>query len=298
MGGYVRDHLLGQPSKDVDIEVFGLSAAALENTLGEFGSVITVGRAFGVYKVKGVDADFSLPRRDSKVAPGHRGFEVTVDQGLDFAEAARRRDFTVNSIGFDPLSVSLLDPHGGVSDLNAGVLRATDPRHFAEDPLRGMRAAQFVARFELSPDPQLLQLCSALDLAELPGERLLDEFRKLLLKGVRPSLGLEFLQRTGLIETFPELAALVGVAQDPAWHPEGDVWTHTLMVVDEAARLRGSANDEALMFAALCHDLGKAHTTEQDETGRVRSPAHDRAGVALAETFLERLRVARALTSF
>ena len=178
VGGFVRDHLLGLISKDVDIEVFGLPGPALEETLEEFGTVITVGRAFGVYKVKGLEADLALPRRDSKVAPGHRGFEVTVDEGLEFAEAARRRDFTINSIGYDPLTRTWLDPYNGVADLEAGMLRATDVTQFAEDPLRGMRAAQFIARFELTPDDELESLCRLLDLGELPGERLLEEFRK------------------------------------------------------------------------------------------------------------------------
>ena len=291
VGGFVRDHLLGLISKDVDIEVFGLPGPALEETLEEFGTVITVGRAFGVYKVKGLEADLALPRRDSKVAPGHRGFEVTVDEGLEFAEAARRRDFTINSIGYDPLTRTWLDPYNGVADLEAGMLRATDVTQFAEDPLRGMRAAQFIARFELTPDDELESLCRLLDLGELPGERLLEEFRKMLLKGVRPSLGLEFLSRTRLIRHFPELEALEGVPQDAEWHPEGDVWTHTLMVVDEAAKLRTGEQDEAMMFAALCHDLGKPATTEVGEDGRVRSPAHDTAGVPVTVRFLERLRI-------
>lgn len=290
VGGYVRDKLRGEESKDLDVEVFGLDLAGLERTLARFGEVIAIGRAFGVLQVKGLSIDFSLPRRDSKVASGHKGFEIVFDPGLDFASAARRRDLTINSIGLDPLSGEILDPHGGRADLERRVLRATDPAHFSEDPLRGLRVAQFAARFEMAIDPELERLCRALDLSELSAERVLEEWRKLLLKGVRPSLGLELLRKTDLIRFSPELAALIGVAQDPEWHPEGDCWVHNQLVVDEAAKLRdGGADDAPLMFGALLHDVGKPPTTVT-ENGRVRSPSHDVRGVELATAFLERMR--------
>ena len=177
VGGYVRDRLLGVESKDFDVEIYGLSPDAVADLLADFGELIQVGRAFGVLRVKGVDADFSLPRRDSKSGSGHRGFDIAFDPDLDFAEASRRRDLTVNSIGLDPLSGEILDPHGGRADLERGVLRATDPGHFAEDPLRGLRTAQFAARLEMAPDAQLTGLCSKLDVAELPAERIYEELR-------------------------------------------------------------------------------------------------------------------------
>jgi tRNA nucleotidyltransferase (CCA-adding enzyme) len=290
VGGYVRDKLRGEESKDLDVEVFGLDLLALERTLARFGEVISIGRAFGVLQIKGLSIDFSLPRRDSKVAGGHKGFEIAFDPGLDFAAAARRRDLTINSIGLDPLTGEILDPHGGRADLERRVLRATDPAHFSEDPLRGLRVAQFAARFEMAIDPELERLCRALDLSELSAERVLEEWRKLLLKGVRPSLGLEFLRGTGLLRFTPELAALIGVPQDPEWHPEGDCWVHNQLVIDEAARLRdGGADDAALMFGALLHDVGKPATTVV-ENGRVRSPSHDVRGVEPAAAFLTRMR--------
>ena len=149
VGGFVRDRLLGVDSKDYDVEVYGLAPEALAEVLARFGEIIEVGRAFGVLRVKGIDADFSLPRRDSKRGRGHRGFDVAFDPQLDFAEASRRRDLTINSIGFDPLGGEILDPHGGRADLERRVLRATDPVHFPEDPLRGLRTAQFAARLEM-----------------------------------------------------------------------------------------------------------------------------------------------------
>ncbi|MCY4284355.1 MAG: HD domain-containing protein [Thiotrichales bacterium] len=238
VGGWVRDHLLGVRSKDVDIEVFGLRIERLEALLADFGRVHAVGRAFGVFRVGGIDVDFSLPRRDSKRGPGHRGFDVTPEPTLDFAEAARRRDLTVNSIGLDPLTGEMLDPHGGRRDLERRVLRATDPEHFPEDPLRGLRVAQFSARLEMTPDEELVALCRTLDLDQLSGERVFDEFTKLLLRAARPSIGFRFLEESGQLRFFPELDALRGVPQEPEWHPEGDVWVHTLMVLDAAAALR------------------------------------------------------------
>jgi tRNA nucleotidyltransferase (CCA-adding enzyme) len=291
VGGWVRDRLRGLEAKDVDVEVFGLELARVAELLARFGEVIEVGRSFGVLRVKGLDVDFALPRRDSKVAAGHRGFEIACDPRLDYATAARRRDLTINSISFDPLTEEVIDPHGGRADLERRVLRATDPHHFPEDPLRGMRVAQFAARFEMQPDAGLIRLCAGLDLSELPGERLFEELRKLLQKGVRPSLGLAFLEQTRLLRFFPQLDALRGVPQDPEWHPEGDVWVHTLMVVDEAARLRGNDADLdlALMFGALCHDLGKPLTTAEQD-GRIVSPAHDLEGDAPTRELLARLR--------
>ncbi len=302
VGGQVRDRFLGRPSADVDVEVLGLAPDGLEALLGGFGKVRAVGRSFGVLRVDGLDADFSLPRRDNKTGPGHRGFAVEVDPSLDFATAARRRDFRINSMGFDPLTGELLDPWDGRADLAAGKLRVTDPGHFAEDPLRGLRAAQFAARFELEPDGELVALARGLDLGELPAERVLGEFRKLLLLGARPSIGFEFLRGAGLIRHFPEVEALIGVPQQPRWHPEGDVWVHTMMVLDRAAALRrggddgagldDGGDDEALMFAALCHDFGKPAAT----TAELRSPGHDLAGVEPARRFLARMRAPHRLT--
>lgn len=296
VGGIVRDHLLGLSSKDYDLEVYGLPLDRLEAVLGTFGEVIAIGRAFGVLRIKGVEADFSIPRRDSKTGRGHRGFLVELDPTLEFAEAARRRDLTINSIGYDPLTGEILDPHGGRKDLEQGVLRATDPERFAEDSLRALRVAQFAARFEMEPDQELHRICAGLDLSDLAGERIFEELKKLLLKGRRPSVGFEFLRTTGLLRFFPELETMVGVPQDPVWHPEGTVWEHTMMVVDEAADLRiGDADlDLALMWGAVLHDVGKPPTTFEEE-GRIRSPGHEAEGVPLTEDLLGRLRAPKAL---
>ena len=292
VGGWVRDYLLGTRSKDVDIEVSGLGVDRLEALLARFGKVHAVGRAFGVFRVGGIDADFSLPRRDSKRGPGHRGFDVAPDPWLDFAHAARRRDLTVNSMGFDPLTGDVLDPHGGGRDLERGVLRATDPAHFPEDPLRGLRVAQLAARLEMAPDGELVALCRGLDPSELSGERVFDELTKLLLHAAKPSIGLEVLENTGQLRFFPELDALRDVPQDPEWHPEGDVWVHTLMVLDVAATLRdnaagaGQARSRVHGHPARMMRDGEAIAGEGDDAGP--SPAatapHDAGGEGLHRT--------------
>jgi len=262
--------------------------------LGAFGQTVAVGRAFGVLRVKGLDVDFSLPRASSAGA-GVRGDLARADPRLDFAGAARRRDLSINAMGMDLASGTILDPLGGRADLAARRLRAADPALFGEDPVRGMRVARFAARLGFTLDDALLALCRGLDLSAVAPERLLEEWRKILLQPERPSVAMRVLDDTALIEFFPAIAALRGVPQDPGWHPEGDVWVHTLMVLDAAAALRsGGEEDAALMFAALCHDLGKPRTTT-DEGGRVRSPGHEAAGARTARGVLQGLRASSAL---
>jgi tRNA nucleotidyltransferase (CCA-adding enzyme) len=292
VGGWVRDRLLGLPSKDVDLEVFGVPASDLRALLDDFGRVETVGESFTVYKIG--DLDVSLPRRESKVGRGHRAFAVEGDPSMSFDEAARRRDFTINAIGWDLLDHEYVDPFHGGDDLERRVLRVVDASRFAEDSLRVLRAVQFTARFELTIAPATRDLCRAIPLDDLPAERVWGEVEKLLLLPARPSLGLAAALDLGVVERlFPEMAALVGCDQEPAWHPEGDVWVHTLLVVDEAhARIHDLPRHAqlAVMLGAVCHDLGKPATTAFQD-GRIRSLGHEEAGVAPALALLDRLNV-------
>jgi tRNA nucleotidyltransferase (CCA-adding enzyme) len=293
VGGWVRDHLMGIPCGDFDVEVYGLALDPLLAILKKHGKPNLVGKAFGVITMTrdGTIYDFAFPRTERKVGDGHRGFDVTADPHLDFATASSRRDFTVNAMGLRLPGLELIDCHGGRADLDRRLLRHVSPA-FSEDPLRALRAVQFAARFGFDIAPATQALCAAQPLGELPRERLFAEFKKLMLKSNRPSIGLEWLRRLNLLRFFPELADLVGVPQEPEWHPEGDVWTHTLLVVDQAARLRTPDYTEtenlALMLGALCHDLGKAHTTVRRD-GRWRSPAHEGRGDKPARAFLDRL---------
>jgi tRNA nucleotidyltransferase (CCA-adding enzyme) len=292
VGGWVRDRELGRTSKDIDIEVFGVESGALRELLKAFGSVNAVGESFTVFKV--ADVDVALPRRESKVGRGHKGFEVTGDPAMSPREAARRRDFTVNAISWDPLGGEFEDPFDGRGDIGRRILRAVDERTFGEDSLRVLRAIQFAARFEFALDPATEALCRRIPLDDLPAERIWGEFEKLLLQAPRPSIGFELALRMGVIDAlFPEIKALVGCPQEPAWHPEGDVWVHTLMVIDQA-RTRIDDLDRprqvAVMLGAVCHDLGKPPTTAFLD-GRIRSIDHEQAGVAPATAVLDRLNV-------
>lgn len=289
VGGSVRDALRERPAKDLDIEVFGLSAETLRSRLGEHFDLDLVGMSFGVLKIRHLPIDVALPRRESKRGLGHRGFEIHSDPHLSFAEAAKRRDFTINALGYDPLSGELLDPWKGVRDLELNCLRHVS-EHFDEDPLRVLRAMQMLARFELRPAAETVERCRHIEPEGLPRERLLEEWRKLILQGQKISRGLAFLRDCGWVRYYPELAALIDCPQDPEWHPEGDVWIHTLHVLDAFAteRLEDDWEDLVVGFACLCHDLGKPMTT-QFEDGRWRSKGHEPAGEVPTRHFLARL---------
>ncbi len=284
--------LLGRTPKDVDVEVFGIPGARLRTLLESLGRVDAVGESFTVYKVAGLDV--AIPRRESKTGRGHKGFTVQGDPQLSFEEAARRRDFTINAISQDPLTGEVIDPFAGRADLEARRLRVVDPRTFVDDSLRVLRAIQFAARFDLSVDDETRALLRRIAIDDLPSERIWGEVEKLLLLAARPSIGFRLAREIGIIErVFPEMAALEGCPQDAEWHPEGDVWVHTLMVIDEAhARIEGLERGPAvaMMLAAICHDLGKPTTTAMIE-GRWRSPGHEAAGVGPTIALLDRLNV-------
>ena len=292
VGGWVRDRLLDRPSKDVDLEVYRLPAPRLRALLERIDRVNPVGEAFTVFKVGPIDV--ALPRRESKAGRGHRAFEVTGDPDLPVEEAARRRDFTINAIAWDPLTEEYVDPYGGRTDLQHRVLRAVDSRSFGDDSLRVLRAVQFAARFELEVDEPTRALCSRITLDDLPAERVWGELDKLLLQAGRPSIGFHVALELGVVQQlFPELAALVNCPQEPEWHPEGDVWVHTLMVIDRARDVIHDLErpqQVAVMLGAVCHDFGKPATTAWRD-GRIRSFNHEEAGVAPAHAFLDRLNV-------
>jgi len=296
VGGWVRDRVMGLESKDYDLEVYRLSPELLREILMRFGHVNTVGESFTVYKLRRGDSeiDVSLPRRESKIGRGHRGFTVTGDPLMTIEEAARRRDFTINAILYDPLTDEIIDPAGGVSDIKNRVIRVVDEKTFIEDSLRVLRAMQFAARFEFQIEQRTRELCRRVPLSDLPAERIWGEFEKLLLLSRHPSIGLKAALELGIIDQlFPELKALIGCQQDPDYHPEGDVWTHTLMVIDEAARIIDDLPKEkqlAVMLAALCHDLGKPLVTRR-ENGKVRAPDHDSAAAVPTAKMLDRLNI-------
>ena len=297
VGGCVRDELMGVVPKDWDVEVYGIEPERLRGILENFvqsledAALKTVGEAFAVYKI-GDDLDVSMPRRERKVGRGHKGFVVEGDPNMSFEEACSRRDFTVNAILKDPLTGEIVDPFNGREDIERKVLRHVSDETFAEDSLRVLRAAQFAGRLEFDIAPETVELCGSIDVTDLPHERIWGEMEKLLLRSQRPSIGLKWLYDLGLVDQlFPEMKALVGVPQEPEWHPEGDVDVHTLMVADEARNLIDDLPYEkqvAVMLGAVCHDLGKPPTTVFMD-GRWRSHSHDEAGVEPTLTFLDTL---------
>jgi tRNA nucleotidyltransferase (CCA-adding enzyme) len=301
VGGCVRDSLLGIAHEDFDLEVYGVGYEVLARALSAHGRVDLVGKSFGVIKFTGQSGgqwDFSLPRRDSKISTGHKGFDVECDPDIEPRVAASRRDFTINALMFDPRTGEYLDFFGGRDDLQKGVLRHTSSA-FIEDPLRVLRAMQFVARFDLSPAPETVELCRSIThtFPELAVERVGMEWFKWAVAGRRPSAGLRFLRETGWLRHFPEIAALDGTPQDPEWHPEGDVFTHTCHCCDALAelsewRVADEITRRVLMFAVLAHDFAKPQTTQEVEReGRKRivSPGHEEKGGPLAESFLTRI---------
>lgn len=288
VGGGVRDLVIGRDLKDVDVEVHGLTLPVLMTILKKYGEVFEVGKAFGVLRLSTLAlSDWSLPRSDG---PGRRP-HVAIDPYMGIVAALRRRDLTMNALAVDMVSHELIDPFGGATDIEHRVLRAVDPEIFIEDPLRLFRVMHFVGRFEMVPDEILEETCRAMDIRGVSRERIEEEFKKLLLLSSRPSLGIRWLRTVGRLgEVLPELAATIGVRQNPRWHPEGDVFEHTMQVLDAAAESADLTPERKLllMYTALCHDLGKTIATRMEQ-GRLVSHGHEIEGVPLAQHMMRRL---------
>ena len=290
VGGCVRDALLGVECKDFDVEVYGVEPSKLEAILDEVGTRIEIGKSFSVYALKGYSVDVALPRREYAVGVGHKDFVVTPDPFISTIEACLRRDFTINAMMRNVLSGEIVDHFGGRNDLTCGILRHVNDHSFVEDPLRVFRLAQFSARFGFSIDEKTADLCSKMKVDALPKERVFEELSKALLKAEKPSVFFEVLRKINLLdEFFPEIKALIGVEQSKKHHLEGEVWTHTMMVLDEAAKLKSqTSNPLAFMLSALSHDLGKPACTTF-EKGDFHAYNHEIIGLPTVETFLKRI---------
>ena len=317
-----------ESDKDIDLEIYFIDKQTLINILSRFGEIDFVGKSFGIFKLKHSNLDIALPRRETPakilhdkqtilvpnpllpeeeleiknrypayeiaVSPstvfGHKDFLVVSDPFMSFKEAAERRDFTMNSIMVDVLSDEVVDPFNGVRDIKNRLIRATNPKAFVEDSLRVYRAIQFSARLNFRIEENTKRLCQQVDLSSLPKERVYAELEKLLMKSEKPSIGLRHMEELGILRYHPLLKTMVDCPQEPTHHPEGSVWNHTLMVVDEAAkRKHESKNPLAFMWAALLHDIGKPATTQKSEQGKITSYGHDKAGGKLAVEYLKTL---------
>ena len=299
VGGFVRDMILGRENKDIDIEVHGIPVQTLEAILDGLGERLTMGASFGVMGLRHYELDIAMPRSEVATGRGHKDFAVFVDPFLGAEKAARRRDFTMNALMQDVVTGEVLDFFGGREDMAHGRIRHVDDQTFAEDPLRVFRAAQFTARFGFTVAEETTAISAGMDVAALPGERVMGELEKALLKAAKPSIFFEELRKMNQLSLwFPELAALSGIPQNPIYHPEGDVWTHTMQVLDEAATLRAEAKEPLwFMLSALCHDFGKADSTEE-KNGVLHAYGHEKTGLPLVQRFLSRITNEVKLTKY
>lgn len=285
VGGAIRDGLLGLPVKDKDWVVVGATPQAM---LAQGYS--QVGKDFPVFLHPKTKEEYALARMERKVGQGYHGFEMSYDPSVTLEEDLVRRDLTINAIAQDSDGI-LVDPYGGQADLQAKVLRHVSEA-FAEDPLRVLRVARFAAKlaplgFSIAPETLALMTRMTLsgELAVLTPERVWQEMVKVLALD-KPSVFFNVLQDVGALDVlFAELAKLQGVEQPVDHHPEGDVWTHTLMVLDTACVL---TPDLDIRFAALVHDLGKGLTPKEYWP---KHHGHELAGVPLVKAVCERFRV-------
>ncbi len=299
VGGFVRDRLLGIENKDIDIEVHGIGINTLRSILREQGEILEMGEAFGIFSLKGFDIDIALPRNETALGRGHRDFEISVDPFIGAKKAAQRRDFTVNALMENVLTGEVIDHFGGASDLKNKVLRHVNDESFPEDPLRVLRLSQFAARFGFSVAEETKALCRRIDLSYLSRERVEGELKKALLKSERPSVFFEVLRAVnGLDVWFPMLQRLIGLPQNPEYHPEGDVWVHTMQVLDRAATYRDKVSRPyAFMLSALCHDLGKIIVTKETN-GKIHAYNHEKEGLPPVKEFLKKITNEKEVLSY
>ena len=299
VGGYVRDKLRGMENKDIDIEVHGITPQALEKILDTLGTRKEIGKSFGVYTLCHFNIDIAMPRKETATGRGHRDFKIDVAPFIGTKKAASRRDFTVNAIMQNILTEEIIDHFGGMKDLKAGILRHVNNKAFGEDPLRVLRGAQFAARFGFEIAEETYNLCRNTELAPLSSERVFDEMKKALLKSPKPSVFFEELRKMNHLSVwFGELEMLIGIPQHTLHHQEGDVWNHTMMVLDEAAKRRDKAeNSLYFMLSALSHDFGKASCTEFIK-GNYHAYGHEESGLPRVKSFIHRLSNENALMRY
>ena len=300
VGGYVRDEILNKPSKDVDIEVHGITSDKLKSILMDLGKLRTQGASFGVYNLEGYDIDISQPRKETATGRGHKDFEVFVDPFIGYEKAAERRDFTINAMMKDVLTGEIVDPFGGYDDCKNGIIRHVNDNTFREDPLRVLRAAQFASRFGFKIALETKDIMRDMDLSTLSHERIYNEMKKALMKSDKPSIFFETLREVNQLDTwFPELKAMIGCEQNPKWHPEGDVWNHTMATIDCAVKFRDKVEyPEYYMISVLCHDMGKPVSMFKDDKGNIHTYSHAENGIPIVTNFLERINNDKSLSKY
>lgn len=299
VGGYVRDEYLNRDNKDIDIEVYGISPEQLKCICQEFGNVDEIGVSFGILKIKGIDIDIAMPRTEKKIGHKHTDFSVSVDPYMSTKEASKRRDFTINALMRHVLSGEIIDHYGGLNDLNNKIIRHINDETFIEDPLRVYRAAGFASRLDFKIAPETMDLCKKINESLVAKERVYEETNKVLLKSTKPSIYFNMLREMNQLKRFPDLERLIDIPQNPTWHPEGDVWNHTMEVIDKAALVRDQTSFPlGFMYAALLHDIGKADATTKGLDGQIRSLDHEAIGAQQVPEALSRLTTDVKLKSY
>lgn len=290
VGGYVRDKFRGIDNFDIDIEIHGLYKEDLENILKNYGNINVIGKSFGIYNIEHTNLDIALPRKEIKTGHGHRDFDIEIDPFLGPENAAKRRDFTINSIMQNIITEEIIDYYDGMSDIKNKIIRHVDKNTFIEDPLRVFRACQFASRLKFDIADETINLCSNINTESLSKERVFEETSKALLKSQKPSLFFDYLDKMSQLSYwFKELNQLKDIEQSPVYHQEGNVYVHTMMVLDAATKYKDYVNNYLFfMYAALCHDLGKYLTTEFDGD-KIKSLNHEIEGISISEKLLKRL---------
>lgn len=298
VGGYVRDNILGLDNKDIDVEIHNISLEDTLSILRGYGKVDEVGKQFGVLKVWGLDIDFAFPRSERKVGEKHTDFEVDIDPYIGLKNASKRRDFTMNSILQNVLTNEYVDFYGGISDIKQKVICYVAEETFIEDSLRPLRACQFASRLDFEISPEVISLSQQMSYKQLSKERIKVELDKALLSK-NPAKAFNYLLEMGILEQIlPEIARLKDCPQNITYHPEGDVWKHTMLVLNEGALVKHKAKEPLyFMYACLLHDIGKPKSTILED-GKYTSKGHDIEGSKICVQVLDKITTEKDLKKY
>lgn len=289
VGGCVRDHFLGIESKDIDLEVHGINELLLKDILSQVGKKIEYGKSFGIYAIAGENIEIALPRKEVSTGEGHKDFDIEIDPFIGTKKAAKRRDFTINSIMINAISNELVDHYGGVNDIQNRIIRHIDDDSFVEDPLRVFRAARFASKLNFIVHEKTIELCKTMNTKSLSKERVEAELKRVLTESNKPSLFFEVLNSMNQLDYwFDEVKKTIGYKQNPKKHPEGDVFEHTMLSLDAATIYRDLAsNSYNFMLLVLVHDFGKLRTKVMTSDG-IHFYGHEKM-LRDIQVFLERL---------
>lgn len=287
VGGAVRDELLGIQKHDEDYSVTGISFEEFKEL---FPEAIIRGKDFPVFSID--NKEFAIARKERKIGLGHKNFNIETDKKITIEEDLKRRDITINAIAKEVLTDKIIDPYNGMKDLKNGIIR-TVSNHFTEDPLRVYRVARFASQFNFKVEDNTLKMMETLknELLSLSVERVYNELSKALLTN-KPSAFFDVLKKAKVLEIhFKEIYDLIGAEQPIEYHPEGDAYSHTMIVLDKVANKTIELNNTRkleLRFAALVHDLGKGTTPKEEYPHHIN---HEKRGVELVKIIGKRLKL-------